>query len=96
MRAPCTIGERDPQDSTTIVTGRIPATRIETIRRLGFVKSLKAAQVMQPTLAAGVEETGARPDLLPGGTLSNGATGVVVGIVDYGCDFAHRNFMTNG
>src|SRR5687767_4383467 len=47
-------------------------------------------------LSAGVEETRARPDLLPGGTLSNVGKNVVVGIVDYDCDFAHRNFASGG
>lgn len=77
-----------------IVTGRIPATRIEAVRTAPFVTSLKAARPLQPALSAGVEETDARPDRLPPGTLSNGGKGVVVGVVDYGCDFAHRNFLT--
>lgn len=96
VRVGSTIGKRDPQDRTTIVTGRIPATRIEAVRALDFVKSLKAAQLLQPTLAAGVVETGARPDLLPVGSASNGGHDVVVGIIDYGCDFAHRNFIAAG
>jgi subtilisin family serine protease len=95
VRAGTTIGNPDPKDKTSIVTGRIPAVRIEAVRQMGFVKSLKAAQALKPALAAGVEETKARPDLLPAGALSNGGTGVVVGIVDYGCDFAHRNFVTS-
>jgi hypothetical protein len=92
VRASARIGEPDPGDGTMIVTGRIPVVRVEAVRALGFVTSLKAARPLQPALAAGVTETGAAPDLLPSGTLSNGGKGVVVGIVDYGCDFAHRNF----
>jgi hypothetical protein len=83
-------------DKTAIVTGRIPVARIEAVRRASCVISLKAAQPLQPTLAAGVTETKARPDLLPAGTLSNGGKDVVIGIVDYGCDFAHRNFIGTG
>ena len=94
VRAPCAIGERDQEDRTTIVTGRIPAARIEAVRGMSFVKSLKAAQPVHPALSVGVDETGARPDLLPAGTLSNGAADVVVGIIDYGCDFDHGNFKT--
>ena len=94
VRASVTIGGPDPQDNTFIVTGRIPATRIEAVRNLPFVKSLKAAFPLRPALADGVVETQARPDLLPLGTLSNGGRNVVVGVVDYGCDFAHRNFLT--
>lgn len=92
VRDPFIIGEYNKKDHSAIVTGRIPASRIEKVRRLKFVKSLKAAQPVQPTLAAGVQETNARPDLLPQQSLSNGGAGVVVGIVDYGCDFAHGNF----
>lgn len=94
VRASVTIGDPDA-NGTSIVTGRIPATRIEAVRSLSFVVSLKAALPLRPALAAGVEETLARPDLLPADSRGNGGRGVVIGVVDYGCDFAHRNFMTN-
>jgi len=58
------------------------------------VTSLKAARPLQPSLSAGTEETRARPSLLPAATSSNGGKDVVVGVIDYGCDFAHRNFLT--
>jgi hypothetical protein len=79
-----------------IVTGRIPATRIERVRSSPSVRSLKAARPLQPMLAQGVAETGATAALLPSGNLSNGGRDVVVGIIDYGCDFAHRNFIGPG
>ena len=69
--------------------------RIEAVRAKPFVKSLKAAQQLRPALAAGVEETNARPDKLPAATFSDGGRGAVVGVIDYGCDFAHRNFLTS-
>lgn len=94
VRAPMRIAAVDDSRKQTIVTGRLPLTRIEAVRALSFVESLKAAQPVQPTLGAGVTETNASPDLLPSGTLSNGGSGVVVGIIDYGCDYAHRNFLT--
>lgn len=90
VRIGATIGE---DADCTIVTGRIPVTRIERVRTQPFVKSLKASRPLRLMLDATLEETGARPDLLPEGTLSEGGAGVVVGIVDYGCDFAHRNFL---
>ncbi len=93
VRNPLSIGGYDREDRTTIVTGRVPLDRIEYIRGQSFVKSLKAAQPMQLTLAAGVQETSARPSDLPVTTLSNGGQDVVVGIIDYGCDYAHRNFL---
>ncbi|MEY8828672.1 S8 family serine peptidase [Sedimentitalea sp. XS_ASV28] len=92
VRNPMTIASQDAEDETTIVTGRVPLDRIEFIRELDFVESLKAAQPVQLTLAAGIAETSARPDLLPPDTLANGGEGVVVGVIDYGCDYAHRNF----
>ena len=94
VRASVRIGDQDPNDKTVIVTGRIPTTRIEAVRALGFVTSLKAARPLQPSLSAGTEETRARPSLLPAATSSNGGKDVVVGVIDYGCDFAHRNFLT--
>lgn len=82
------------QDS--LVTGRIPVGRIEHVRRQSFVKSLKAAVPLQPVLHATLEETGARPQDLPANTLSNGGSEAIVGIIDYGCDFAHENFLNAG
>jgi subtilisin family serine protease len=43
-------------------------------------------------LSATTEEMLAQPALLPAGHQTNGGDGVVVGIIDYGCDFAHKNF----
>ncbi|MDX2150108.1 MAG: S8 family peptidase [Bryobacteraceae bacterium] len=80
-----------------IVTGRIPVSRIEAVREMPFVLSLKAAQPVQRTLGATTADTGASPKLLPKGTKAAGGKGVVVGVVDFGCDFAHRNFrLPNG
>ena len=93
VRNAITIAGRNSKDRTSIVTGRVPLDRIEFIRTQSFVKSLKAAQPMKRTLADGIKETSALPVSLPTGTLSNGGAGVVVGIIDYGCDYAHRNFL---
>lgn len=95
VRIGATLG--DPaDDGSVVVTGRIPVARIAHIRRLPFVLSLKAAQLLQPTLSASTLETAARPDLLPGGHLADGGNGAVVGVIDYGGDFAHRNFRDAG
>ncbi|RVU17790.1 S8 family peptidase [Methylobacterium oryzihabitans] len=83
-------------DGTVIVTGRIPAVRIDAVRTLPFVKSLKAARPLRPELAAGSSETSASPDHLPADCASEGGRGVVIGFIDYGCDFAHRNFRVDG
>ncbi len=95
VRAGAELGGSSP-DGTVVVTARIPIRRIEHVRTQKFVRSLKAAQAVRPTLAATVDETGAREALLPEGHLANGGAGAVVGIVDYGCDFAHRNFRDAG
>jgi subtilisin family serine protease len=74
-----------------IVTGRIPIKRVEFIRGLPFVKSLKAAKKLAPTLMATTTEIEAG-QLLPAGIKNKTGKGVIVGIIDFGCDFAHQNF----
>jgi subtilisin family serine protease len=80
------------EDGTVIVTARIPVARLQNVRSQEFVVSLKAAQHLSHQLEATVREIQARPDDLPQGD-SHGGQGVVVGIVDIGCDFAHQNFQ---
>src|SRR5689334_2930458 len=46
----------DPGGSATIVTARIPLSRLEQIRRAEGVISLKAVQPLRPMLAATVSE----------------------------------------
>lgn len=75
-----------------LVTARIPITRIEAVRAQPFVLSLKASQVLHPSLKATVEEMGCQPASYPAGTNPQGGKGVLIGIVDYGCDFKHENF----
>jgi subtilisin family serine protease len=74
-----------------IVTGRIPIKRIEYIRNLPFVKSLKGARRLTPAVHNTIPDIGANKYApLPKQT---GGKGVLVGIIDFGCDFAHRNFI---
>jgi subtilisin family serine protease len=75
-----------------LVTARIPLERVEALRSAREVISLKPAQRLRPMLAATIEEIGARVDLLPADAAGEQGRGVVVGIVDFGCDFAHANF----
>jgi hypothetical protein len=79
-------------DTTWIVTARLPIERAESIRAEPCVVSLKAAQSVQPSLAATVAAMKVAPAALPAGTDPAGGEGVVIGIVDFGCDFAHSNF----
>jgi subtilisin family serine protease len=92
VRPGATIGDATAAGGA-IVTGRIPISRVEFVRRQPFVQSLKAAQRLRKALAATTTEIAAAPALLPAGAKTNGGKGVIVGIVDFGCDFAHRNFI---
>lgn len=91
VRTPTLIGEAADHQGQ-IVTGRIPISRIESVRAQEYVKSLKASQSLHASLDKTTEETEARNEDLQPGDLGNGGTGVVVGIIDYGGDFAHQNF----
>ena len=79
-------------DGNYIVTARVPIDRIQRLRQLPYVQSLKATQLLKPTLKSTIEEIKARADLLPSCTQGQQGKGVVIGIIDYGCDFVHSNF----
>jgi hypothetical protein len=78
-----------------IVTGTIGVDDIEKLRAHGNVLSLKLASRVVKTLEFSVPEIrGSRPQLersLPPGQAPDG-TGVIVRVIDYGCDFRHHNF----
>jgi subtilisin family serine protease len=77
-----------------IVTARIPieGSLIEEIRRQPFVLSLKASRRLRPSLEETCKETLATAERLPSGNLSHGGKGVIIGIIDFGLDFQHKNF----
>jgi subtilisin family serine protease len=75
-----------------IVTARVPLSRVPAVRADPRIVSLKGAQQIVPFLRATVPEILAAPDKLPPNGNSRMGKGVVVGIIDYGCDFAHLNF----
>jgi subtilisin family serine protease len=86
------IGARIGKDTTdVIVTGRIPISRIEHVRRQPFVRSLKAARPVTPALSHTVSEIDAERTKLPTGHRADGGSKAIVGVVDFGCDFAHEN-----
>jgi hypothetical protein len=58
VRMGATIGTDD--SGQTMVTGRIPVSRIEAVRTQPFVTSLKASQRLQPVLDRTIAEIGAR------------------------------------
>jgi subtilisin family serine protease len=81
-----------------IVTGVVEARNIIKVREDRNVLSLKGARRLLPTLANSVPEIRATPQQLrnafPGAKSELNGTGVIVGIIDHGCDFAHPNFRT--
>jgi subtilisin family serine protease len=81
-----------PDDEDAIVTGRIPLERIEAVRADLNVLSLKAGLTLAPKLEATTREVGLQEPRPPVDYVSTGGEGVIVGIIDYGCDFAHLNF----
>lgn len=85
---------RATDSSGHLVTGRIPIDRIEHVRQDSCVISLKASRPLTPTLSDTTREIGLPPS---GQASPEGGKGVVIGIVDFGCDFAHENFQrSNG
>lgn len=80
------------EDGSSIVTGRIPVSRIEKVRNQPYVESMKAAQTLQPMLAVATSEAEAQPSQMPVGSQAGGGAGVVLGVIDYDGDFVHRNF----
>jgi len=76
-----------------VVTGRVEMNRLVEIRRHSEVLSLKASRDHYGSLSESTVDIGAEAARLAvvDGTAVSGR-GVVVGIVDWGCDFAHANF----
>jgi len=85
--------ELQDSDTTWLVTARIPADSVEEIRKEKCVKSLKASQRMRPCLERTLAEIGNGSTALMDGSLARGGKGVIVGIIDFGMDFAHKNFL---
>jgi subtilisin family serine protease len=84
-------------DGSVLTTARIPVQRVEAVRTQRFVISLKAAQPVMRNLKATLKETRSRPADLPPSSGTSGGKGVVVGVIDFGGDFVHRNFrQANG
>lgn len=84
------VGARRDDRNISIVTARIPIDRIDHVRQQPFVRGLTAARPIRPTLEATIEDMQVALPAAAG--MTNVGQGVVVGIVDFGCDFAHQNF----
>ena len=77
-----------------VVTGRVPLDMLVDVHEDPNVASLKASRTYAPTLAVSVPEIDAAPGGDPLHAPPNGVSGrgVIIGSVDWGCDFAHANF----
>ena len=80
-----------------IVTGQIDVGDIEDVRKHANVLSLKRAKSLRRELEFSVSEINADPRDLSDTVGDSGidGSGVIIGIVDYGCDFVHKNFRTS-
>ncbi len=78
-----------------IVTGTVRVEDIESVRKDPNVSSLKRATQLHKDLQFSVPEIEASQQQLVEGlqdsTIHDGR-GVIIGVVDYDCDFVHRNF----
>src|SRR5262249_37633140 len=81
-----------PEGEGWIVTARAPWSLLETISREEFVHMLEGPELLRPAMKATLQEMAARRDLLPPLRAGSAARGVVIGVIDYGCAFAHHNF----
>lgn len=79
-----------------IVTANLDVRDIETVRNHPNVISLKMARRLHSTLNTSVADIGATQaritQTLPPNLNPINGQGVVVGVIDYGCDFKHPNF----
>ena len=94
VKSVTTMIEGTDDDPHMIVTARMRGdeNEIEYLRNQDFVLSLKASRRLRPFLEQTMRETLASPDVLPVDNKANGGSGVIIGIIDFGLDFAHRNF----
>ena len=80
-----------------IVTGTVDANMIMEVRAHQNVTSLKTARRIGTHLQFSIPDVNASQATLSNGLPANvpstGAENVIVGIVDFGCDFAHGNFL---
>jgi hypothetical protein len=80
----------------SIVTGIVKAEDLEKVRQDPNVVSLKRPGKIQPQLQFSVSEINASQEILghalPHHPSPLRGTGIIVGVVDYGCDVQHNNF----
>ncbi|HDR7164543.1 TPA: S8 family peptidase [Bacillus cereus] len=80
-----------PDKSGRIVTAKVSVTELEKIQQSPVVLSLKGAQSLRPLLKDTTKEIHV-PHVIETENEDVRGQGVIIGIVDHGCDFVHRNF----
>jgi subtilisin family serine protease len=89
-------GLNNVQQIGRVVTGTVKIADIAMVRRAANIFSLKSARRLSKHLKDSVPEIRASQEqlraALPTGTPPINGSGVIVGVVDHGCDFVHRNF----
>jgi subtilisin family serine protease len=79
-----------------IITGSCEVEDIEAVRQHPNVISLKGATKVEANLHFSVPEIRGSEkvlrETLPPGTKAPDGSGTIVGVVDFGCDYAHENF----
>ncbi len=83
-----------------VVTGSVEINKIEEIKEDPNVISLKGARKISPQLHISLPEINARQIDISGELRTTDATSidgseVIVGIIDFGCGFAHENFLNS-
>ncbi len=68
-------------DGAYIVTAKVPLNRVQRLRQLPYVQSLKATQSLKPTLNATTEEIKAQTKLIIPSSEGQQGKGVVIGII---------------
>ncbi|NJM21942.1 MAG: S8 family peptidase [Richelia sp. RM1_1_1] len=75
-----------------IVTARVPVSRLQSVRTSPCVISLQASQALQLTVDQSFGEGLISRNLIQVDSSGQQGKNVVVGIIDVGCDFVHKNF----
>lgn len=77
------------------ITGRIRAEKLPLLNELA--KRIQTSRIIRPTLNLSLKAIQANRSIINKNSSLKGTdgSGVIVGIVDYGCDFNHPNFKSN-
>jgi subtilisin family serine protease len=75
----------------TVVSGEIPLDRLADLEQIGSVRRIEASRPITPELDICIPEV--RADVLHSGSPAVRGAGALIGVVDSGIDFRHRDFL---